>query len=422
MYTLAAALIWGVNTLFLLAAGLDILEVFIANAAFTAGAVLFEIPTGVLADTRGRRASLLLSIAILSTSTLAYVAAAEMGAGLLVFSLVSVIMGLGFTFYSGAVDAWLVDALHATGYQGQLDRVFARGAMVTGAAMLVGTVSGGLLGQIDLSWPYIARAIMLVVVFVVAFSTMREVGFTPRALRLSDLPREMRQVARDSIAHGWQTRSVRLLMVSSFLQWGFITWGFYAWQPYFLELLGKQLVWAVGLFAALMSLSMIIGNALVDWFSRFCGKRSTLLLWAAGIQTVAAVGVGLADSFWLASTLFLVTTGTLGVTGPVKQAYLHQKISSRHRASVISLDSMVGNAGGVVGQSGLGYLSRVRGIADGYVVGGLATVLALPVLALLRGMGERADVIVGKKAGLHGSCAGQGIPEISQVDATAKQA
>ncbi len=65
LYTLAAALIWGVNTLFLLDAGLDIFGVFIANAAFTAGSVVFEIPTGVLADTRGRRVSHLISVAIL---------------------------------------------------------------------------------------------------------------------------------------------------------------------------------------------------------------------------------------------------------------------------------------------------------------------------------------------------------------------
>lgn len=55
LYTLSASLIWGVNTLFLLDAGLNIFEVFVANALFSAGMALFEIPTGVLADTRGRR-------------------------------------------------------------------------------------------------------------------------------------------------------------------------------------------------------------------------------------------------------------------------------------------------------------------------------------------------------------------------------
>src|SRR5262245_9102216 len=73
VYTLSASLIWGVNTLFLLDAGLDIFGVFIAGAAFTAGNVLFEIPTGVVADTVGRRASFLCSASILCVGTLAYV-------------------------------------------------------------------------------------------------------------------------------------------------------------------------------------------------------------------------------------------------------------------------------------------------------------------------------------------------------------
>ena len=57
--TLAASLIWGINTIFLLDAGLTNFEAFAANACFTAGIVIFEIPTGVVADHWGRRASFL---------------------------------------------------------------------------------------------------------------------------------------------------------------------------------------------------------------------------------------------------------------------------------------------------------------------------------------------------------------------------
>lgn len=63
--TLAASFIWGVNTLFLLDAGLSIAEAFAANAFYTLGMVLFEVPTGVVADTRGRRTSFLLGSATL---------------------------------------------------------------------------------------------------------------------------------------------------------------------------------------------------------------------------------------------------------------------------------------------------------------------------------------------------------------------
>ncbi len=69
LHTLAASFIWGINTLFLLDAGLSNTEAFAANAFFTAGQVLFEVPTGVVADTRGRRMSYLLGTLTLAAST-----------------------------------------------------------------------------------------------------------------------------------------------------------------------------------------------------------------------------------------------------------------------------------------------------------------------------------------------------------------
>src|SRR5215217_7741108 len=71
--TLAASLIWGINTIFLLDAGLSNFEAFAANALFTAGMVIFEVPTGIVADTVGRRMSYLLGTLTLAGSTLLYV-------------------------------------------------------------------------------------------------------------------------------------------------------------------------------------------------------------------------------------------------------------------------------------------------------------------------------------------------------------
>ena len=72
LHTLAASFIWGINTLFLLDAGLSNTQAFAANAFFTAGLVLFEVPTGVVADMRGRRLSYLLGTLTLALSTLFY--------------------------------------------------------------------------------------------------------------------------------------------------------------------------------------------------------------------------------------------------------------------------------------------------------------------------------------------------------------
>src|ERR671923_1593700 len=160
--TLAASFIWGINTIFLLDAGLSNLEAFAANAFFTAGMVLFEVPTGVVADTVGRRASYLLGTVTLSASTLLYVLLWQIGAPFWEWAVVSLLLGLGFTFFSGAVEAWLVDALAATGYTGTMESVFGRGQVVTGVAMLGGSGAGGVIPQeTHLGGPFVLRGLIL---------------------------------------------------------------------------------------------------------------------------------------------------------------------------------------------------------------------------------------------------------------------
>ena len=153
--TLAASFIWGVNTLFLLDAGLSNAEAFAANAFFSVGQVLFEVPTGVVADTRGRRFSFMLGAATLLSATLVYLVMWNVSAPFWGWAIASAGLGLGFTFFSGATEAWLVDALAATGYTGDLETVFGRATMVSGGAMLTGSLLGGVIAQMtDLGVPY----------------------------------------------------------------------------------------------------------------------------------------------------------------------------------------------------------------------------------------------------------------------------
>ena len=421
MYTFAASLIWSVNTLFLLDAGLAISEVFVVNALFSVGMIAFEIPTGVVADTLGRRLSYLLSVAVLAVTTVLYVIAGGAGAGWVVFGLISVLMGLGFTFFSGALEAWLVDGLNSVdvdrtdgGVADDLDHVFARGQQVSGASMFVGTILGGFLGQWNLSVPYVARAIVLVLVFAVAARLMVEIGFTPKRLRPREVPRQMREQAAVGIAYGWGQRGLRLLMISGSIRGVFFGWAFYASQPYFLELLGRDAVWVVGLVTAGVSLATIAGNQLVDVFSRRCGRRTTMLISASAVSTVAAVVIGLTSTFAVAVAGLLVVAGAVGVMSPVRQSYLHHVTTSEHRATVVSFDAMVVSVGGAGGQIGLGAVADNRSFSAGYVVGGLFTALAVPVLFALRRVGGSADQIIGTRGGVDGTCP-SGLPRDTGV-------
>ena len=97
------------------------------------------------------------------------------------WALASLGLGLGFTFFSGAVEAWLVDALNATGFDGDAGDGLRHAARSSAAsAMLTGSVAGGLIAQqVRLGVPFVLRAVVLAVMFVVAFRLMHDIGFEP---------------------------------------------------------------------------------------------------------------------------------------------------------------------------------------------------------------------------------------------------
>lgn len=392
LFTLATSIIWGVNTLFLLDAGLDIFGVMLVNATFSAGQIFFEVPTGVIADTVGRRASFLIGIGALMIGTLGYVGSAQFGWGVPGFILASILLGFGFTCQTGAVDAWLVDALDSTGYSGSKDRVFARTGMYNGASMLVGTLGGGLLGQLGLSLPYLVRAVLLVGAFGVTSVFMRDVGFERRPLQLSRFGDESRKIFAAGVKHGWRHPVIRPLLFVSLFNGLLIWYLFYASQPYALELLGREnLVWVAGAVTALFSLSSVAGNALVGRVSKSrIGRRpaSVLVVATTGLALIAAA-MGVAGLVaggthslpaFIAVVVLLAAYGIVGgVAGPIRQAFINEQIPSAQRATVLSIDSFFADVGAVGGQLGFGALAQGTSKALAYTVGGIVYLAATPL-------------------------------------------
>jgi MFS family permease len=389
--TLAASFIWGINTIFLLDAGLTNLEAFAANAFFSAGMVLFEVPTGIVADTIGRRMSYLLGTLTLTATTLLYVLLWQIEAPFWSWAIVSMLLGLGFTFFSGAVEAWLIDALDATGFEGQVEAVFGRGQIVTGAGMLSGSVAGGFIAaQTSLGVPFVLRGVVLAVMFVVAFRLMHDVGFTPAA---RDRPlADMRRIAAASIEHGWRNPPVKWLMVESLFTGGVGFYGFYALQPYLLELYGDPDAYTVaGLSAAIVAGAQIIGGWSAPRIRRLFKRRTSALLVTAGLGSLTLVLIGLVDSFAGVVALTVVWALLFAATVPIRQAYINGLIPSTERATILSFDSMMSGTGGVWTQPVLGRAADAWGYGASYLVTAGISVLALPALALSRRQNAPAD-------------------------------
>ncbi|MDQ1681127.1 MAG: hypothetical protein QOI42_1986 [Frankiaceae bacterium] len=389
--TLAASFIWGINTIFLLDAGLSNTQAFAANAFFTAGMVLFEVPTGVTADTVGRRASYLLGTVTLATTTVMYVLLWRTHGPFWAWAVVSLLLGLGFTFFSGAVEAWLVDALHATGYSGSLDAVFARGQIASGIAMLTGSVLGGYLAQVtNLGVPYVVRAAVLVVMFAVAWFLMQDIGFTPT--RSTGVISEMRTIVGASLQFGWRVPPVKWLMLSDPFLSGVSIYAFYALQPYLLKLYGNPHAYGIaGLVAAITAAAQITGGLLAPRVRRAFGRRTTALLVAVSVGAAALVVIGLVRTFWVAIGCIVVWGLVSAASMPIRQAYMNGMIPSQQRATILSFDSMLGSAGGVVVQPALGKSADMWSYGTSYVIAGAVSALALPFLALSRREHAAAD-------------------------------
>jgi MFS family permease len=391
--TLAASLIWGINTLFLLDAGLNNTEAFTVNAFFALGQALFEIPTGVIADLWGRRTSYLLGTLTLGISTLLYVAAWQMHAPLWEWAAISILLGLGFAFFSGATEAWLVDALHATGYKGNLDTVFAHGQIVSGVAVLAGSVGGGLLAQAtNLGTPYFLRAGLLLIMAIVAFLFMHDLGFKPQPH--ASLTFSIKRVFITSVAHGWRNRSIKWTMLAGAFTSGASFYIFYAMQPRLLSLYGNDTAYiVVGLATAAVAASQIAGGFLIPRISKLFAKRTTLLMTAIGVNGMVLLLVGVTDSFWLTLLLLVIWGMSFAAASPVRQAYLNSLIPSDKRATVLSFDSLIGSSGGIATQPILGKVADAFSYPASYMVSAAVSAFALPFIALARRTKSQGDTI-----------------------------
>ena len=391
--TLAASFIWGINTLFLLDAGLNNTEAFAANAFFAAGQLLFEVPTGVVADTRGRRFSFMLGAGTLLLSTLLYLLMWNIEAPFWGWALASALLGLGFTFFSGATEAWLVDALGATGFRGNLESVFGRAQVVGGAAMLTGSVAGGVIAQAtNLGVPYIVRAAMLGLTLIIAWWLMRDLGFTPD--RSASPVKAVRNVVSGAVDGGLKNPPVRWLMLAAPFTTGIGFFAFYAAQPYLLELYGDPNAYSIaGLAAAIVAGSQIAGGLLVPYVRRLFTRRTQAIILATILSVGFLAAIGLTTNFYIAIVLLAAWCMLLAIEAPMRQSFINGVIPSEQRATVLSFDSLMGSAGGVVAQPALGRVADIYGYGASYVVAGVLAAFVVPFELLARRENAPSDPI-----------------------------
>ena len=367
---------------FVLELGLSPLELVLVGTAMELAVFVFEVPTGIVADTYGRKRSVVIGMFVIGASFLvvgtATTAAAAIGA--------YAIWGLGWTFLSGAFDAWLADEVG----EERLAGVYHRGAQIDRLAGLLGIgVSVGL-AHIDLRVPILVAGAGTVALGLVLLVAMPETGFRPAR-------REGRSPLAGMAATGREgVRVVRgrplLLAVLGIAAFG----GMWSetfdrlWEAHFLEDIGlpgigdlDPVVWFGILNAGILVLALIVARPMGKRLEHAGQATSArVLLGLDAFLLLSALAFALAGSLWLAVTAFWATMVARNVTGPVFQTWVQRSVGETDaRATVLSITNQADAVGQWTGGPGLGVLGNVFGIRAALVAGSLCMAPALALYA-----------------------------------------
>ena len=187
--------------------------------------------------------------------------------------------------------------------------------------MLTGSVAGGFIAaETNLGVPFVLRAVVLVVMFFVAFRLMRDVGFTPEK---GGRPiAEMRKIASASIEYGWKVPAVKWVMVEALFTGGVGIYVFYALQPYLLELYGDPEAYQVaGLVAAIVAGAQILGGIAAPRIRKLFKRRTTALIAALAASTITLGMMGAIESFEAVIALVVVWGLLFAASMPIRQAF-----------------------------------------------------------------------------------------------------
>jgi DHA3 family tetracycline resistance protein-like MFS transporter len=375
-------------------AQLDPLQLVLVGTMLEASVFVFEIPTGIVADVVSRRLSVIIGFAMIGIG-LIFEGSFPLFATIL---LAQLIWGTGFTFISGAKDAWLADELG----EDRLPQVYLRGTQMAQTMAFIGIFTSVGLASLRLNLPFLVAGSGMLGLALLLLLLMPETGFTPTPPG----ERSSWQQFGHTLRSGWNVmgqRPLLLTMMAISLFYGLYSEGLdRLWEAHFLDnftfpSLGQfdDIIWFGIINAGAMVVTVVLSE-LVRWRTKQMDHQTAvrLLLGQNGILVLGLLAFGLAGNF----TLALAAYGTIYVvrhTGDaVYMAWINRGINPKVRATVLSTISQANAIGQVVGGPVIGAVATRLGLRAAMVAGAL---ILSPVLGLyVRATGQEPHELSNK--------------------------
>jgi MFS transporter, DHA3 family, tetracycline resistance protein len=330
-------------------AGLTPVQLILVGTTLELSAFLFEVPTGIVADVYSRRISIVIGYLLMGVGFLVE----GLFPAFLPILLAQVVWGLGYTFTSGATQAWISDEVG----EESANKLFMRGTQVGLFASLIGMGLAALVGANNVALPLQVGAVGVMLIGITLAIIMPETGFHPT-------PRE----DRTTWQHMWHTfkqgldtvrgrpRLMNIVFIGLF--YGIYSEGFdRLWVKHLLDTFELPVIFGnnqVAFFAALRVAATLLTILAVRFVEKRVDSTSpraigkAMLFVTAGIS-IAMLGFALSSLLILSLSLYLVIVALRDIHNPLQTAWVNQKLNPKVRATVHSMFGQVDAIGQVMG-------------------------------------------------------------------------
>jgi len=359
--------------------GLTPFQLLVAGAVLEFTVVAFEIPTGILADAVSRRLSVIIGCLVV-------------GVGWMVMGLFpsfegilagEFLWGFGFTFISGANDAWLADEVG----EERAAKIYPQAAQWRQAAVVAGVLAAAALAFVDLRLPFILGGVGGIALGVFLAGTMTEAGWQPTPAEGRSGWGTVRQIAVDAFGAA-RIRPMVRAAVAIRLMVGAASEVFYRLYGYhLLEEIGVPegtnevlLFGAIGVAAQAGTFGVIaLGRRASADGSRASASRVLWVLYL--VYIVGPLAFAFAPNASIAIAFAVMTLWVASAEPPFFVMWVNRGLDSRTRATVLSGTGQADSLGQTVSALGFGALATATSVR--IALAGAAG-LAAPALALVR--------------------------------------
>ncbi|QOR36462.1 MFS transporter [Clostridium sp. 'deep sea'] len=349
--------------------GLDFKQVMLLSSIAAIATVIFEVPTGAVADYWSRKASLILGSSFIAISLAFYVTARGFWGCLIA----EVLFALGFAFNSGADTALLYDSLLELKQENEFQRIAGLAQSRLFWVQALGSIAAGFLYEYNEHLPMIFSA-----VFVCASILIIMLFKEPEVKKHENSEKKsyFKQVA-DSAYFTFTHKKVKALLVYVTVFFVFYRMGFFLFQPYMTTV--NIPVRYIGIMFFLFNVVAALTSRNCHKIMAYTKKRTLSFLSALLIVSFLLLGV---TKIWIGSFAILLQQVARGLYSPITRKYFNKHIESNMRATVLSFISLVTRLAGSLMFPLLGILKDNTSIFNTHLV--LASVmLLLTILSLI---------------------------------------